>query len=75
MSEYVCNICHKELANNKTAILIKMLLLYKYFLDIFITKYSPERLPTAASENIIKYAVSHQYEQYDGISLRNGILQ
>ena len=44
MSEYVGNICQKELANNKTAILIKMLL-YKYFLDIFKTKYSPERLP------------------------------
>ena len=50
-----------------------MLLLRKSFPDIFMTKYCPEHLLTAASENGIKYAVSHQYEQYDGISLRNGI--
>ena len=51
-----------------------MLLFRKYFPDIFKTKYCPEHLLTSASENGIKYAVSHQYEQCDGISLRNGRL-
>ena len=44
-----------------------------FFCRIFKTKYFLDQFPTAAYRNVTKYAVSHQYEQCDGILVYNGI--
>ena len=46
-----------------------------HFPAIFKTKYFLEPLLMAASRNVTKYVVSHQYELYDGILVYNGIFQ
>ena len=79
VDEYVCILCHKELTIFlkcwesfehflQPVTLIKMLLIHKYFPVNFLR---PSIFQSISQWQLLEYAVSHQYQQYDGILIYN----